>query len=54
MFEITSQRWDAGRLVLHRIRPLFETREQAETALNEMKRNKKLIYKIREVDNHGN
>ena len=54
MFEITTQRWDAGRVIISRMRPLYETRELAQEALNNMKRNKRLIYNIRETEDNGN
>lgn len=54
MFEITTQFWQKGRLSIHRLRPLYETWEQAKTALDGMKRNRNLIYHIRETDNNGN
>lgn len=50
MFEIVSHRWEEGRVVISRQRPLFEKEEQAQEALKQQKKNRKLRYYIRKVD----
>lgn len=54
MFELTTQRWEEGRVTVRRFRPLHETEEAAKEALRGIKKNRNLIYSIREVKENGN
>jgi hypothetical protein len=54
MYEIVTHRWEEGRVVISRKRPIYETEAEAKTALSNIKKNRNLIYNIREVKENGN
>lgn len=53
MFEVVSHKWEKGRVTVNRRRPLFATEEEANRALQKIRKAKSLRYYVREVLENG-